>query len=507
MLPEDTLLEIFDIHRLDTMVWSRDGHRWDWFRLAHVCRRWRDVISISPHRLDLWILCKSGGVPIERILGSSSWSSVPLIVRFKASPRNDKLLQRRLPDNIAAALCHWDRICEIDLDVTRPLAGSIVEVIHESPLQALKSFRVTVDNATEPPILIRNSFLGGSAPHLREIKLDGIAFPFPAVRQVLLSTNNLVELHLSNIPNDVYFSPDDLVTTLSTLIHLKSLTIGFHSPASRPPSPPSPSITHHRPPTKRTITLSSLTHLDFHGASEYLEEFVGQIEDSPSLSKISIKLFNQIQFEIPQFCRFVSRLKALALGGYPGPSTWIFVTHSAESVNVMFVQEGKPSNENYCLGTSCRRLDWQLSFVTQITSQLSPSVLSSIHSLSIKKTRTKKAHHSTGSNSEMEMLPSGGDLPPEEEEEEVDSAQWLELFQPFRHLTQVHIWEKWFVPGIVQALASDTEAAQAAAGISVLPELSSLHLSGYRKSPPVAKAAEEFVAARRLAGRTVRLIG
>jgi len=86
-------------------------------------------------------------------------------------------------------------------------------------------------------------------------------------------------------------------------------------------------------------------------------------------------------------------------------------------------------------------------------------------------------------------------------EEDVDSTtQWLELFQPFRHLTQVHVWEKRLVPGIVQALVTD-----AAAG--VLPELSSLHLSGYRKSSSVAKAAEEFVAARRLAGRTVHLIG
>ena len=475
MLPEDTLLEIFDIYRLDTMVWSRDGHRWDWLRLAHVCRRWRDVISISPHRLDLWILCKSGVPPIERILGS--WSSVPLIVRFKApSPESSSSKLVVLPDNIAAALHHWDRICEIDLVVTRPMVGSIVEVIHE-PLQALKSIRVTVKNATGPPILIRNSLLGGSAPHLREIKLDGIAFLFPEVQQLLSSTNNLVDLHLSNIPNDAYFSPDDLITTLSTLVHLKLLTIGFHSPASRPP-PPSlpPTSIANRPRTKRTTTLSSLTLFDFHGASEYLEEFVGQI-DLPSLNKITVKLFNQILFELPKFCRFIPRLEAL------GSPTWIFVTHAAESVNVMFVQEGKPSNENCCLGTSSRRLDCQLSFVAQITSQLSPFILNSVHSLSI-----KKAHNSE--------LPSGDS----EEEDEVDSAQWLELFQPFRHLTQVHVWERRLVPGIVHALVSTEEGG-------VLPELSSLHLSGYRKSPSVAKAAEEFVAARRLAGRTVRLIG
>ena len=506
MLPEDTLLEIFDIYRLDTMVWSRDGHRWDWLRLAHVCRRWRDVISISPHRLDLWILCQPGGVPIERIL--RSWSSVRLIVRFKSSPRRPNqgsALPALVPDNIAAALRHWDRICELDLGVTRASAGPIVEVIHE-PLQALRSIRVTVDNASGPPILIRNSLLGGSAPHLREIELDGIAFPFPAVQQVLSSTNNLVELNLSNIPNDVYFSPDDLGTTLSSLVHLKSLTIGFHSPASRPrPPPPGLSITH-RPLT----TLSSLTHLNFHGASEYLEEFVTQI-DPPSLSKLSVKLFNQILFEIPHFChQFIPRLKALASLG-PGASsspTWIFVTHSAESVSVMFVQEGKPSNENYCLGTSCRRLDWQLSFVTQIASQLPPFILSSVHSLSIKKKKKEKApsyNNSSEMDSEMRGPSESGDLE-EHSEDVVDSAQWLELFQPFRHLKQIHVWETRFVQGIVKALVTVAEEEGGPPGV-VLPELNSLHLSGYRKSPPAAKAAEEFVAARRLAGRTVRLIG
>ena len=133
----------------------------------------------------------------------------------------------------------------------------------------------------------------------------------------------------------------------------------------------------------------------------------------------------------------------------------------------MFAQEGKPLNENRCLGTSCRRLDLQPSYVSQITSQLSPFILSSVHLLSI-----KKAH-----NSEM---PSGGDS---EEGEDVDSAQWLEPFQPFRHLTQVRIWEKRIVPGIVQALVTEEGG--------VLPELSPLHLSGYRKSPYCGESCRE----------------
>jgi hypothetical protein len=336
----------------------------------------------------------------------------------------------------------------------------IVKAI-QNPYQALESIQITVKDATGPSILVRNAFLGGSAPCLREIKLVGIAFPFPEIRQVLLSTNNLIELHLSSIPNDVYFSPDDLITGLSTLVQLKRPTVSFHSPASRPP----PSMT--RSPLCRT-TLPSLTLFDFHGAIEYLEDFVAQI-DLPALCKITIRLFNEIFFEIPQFCEFIRRLNTL------GSPTRVFVTHSVDSVNVVFLQEGRPSNENCFLGMSCGRLDWQLSFVTEISTQLT-SLLSTVHSLSIKKSQEE---------------PSG--------EEDVDSTQWLELFQPFTHVTNVHVWDKKLVPGIIQALVVEDVAPE------VLPELASLRLSGYRRSSSVAKAAEQFVARRKLSGRTVYL--
>jgi hypothetical protein len=165
------------------------------------------------------------------------------------------------------ALRRPDRLCEIDLNVTGSMTRSIIEAI-QKPCQVLECIRITVKEVTEPP-LVGNAFLGGSAPQLREVKLDGIAFPFPAIRKVLLSTNNLVDLHLANIPNDAYFSPDDLVAGLTTLFQLKRLTVGFHYSASSPP----PSMT----PPKRT-TLPSLTFLDFRGASEYIEELVARID-------------------------------------------------------------------------------------------------------------------------------------------------------------------------------------------------------------------------------------
>jgi hypothetical protein len=172
---------------------------------------------------DLRILCESGA-PIESIL--ASWPTLPLVAKFNAVRKS-----KTFPGTSWLALRRPDRLCEIDLHVTSSMLASIVEVT-QKPCQALESIRITVEALTGPSILVRNAFLGGSAPHLREIKLDGIAFPFPSIQQVLLSTNNLVELHLGHIPNDAYFSPNDLVTGLSTLLQLKRLTVDFHSPAS-----------------------------------------------------------------------------------------------------------------------------------------------------------------------------------------------------------------------------------------------------------------------------------
>jgi hypothetical protein len=448
MLPDNILLEIFDLYRLDAMTRS-GGRPWKWHRLAHVCQKWRQIVSTSPRRLNLRILCDNK-TPIEIL---HVWPTLPLAVSFKAT-RESTLI----PRHITTALRHLDRICQVELYVTSSMTILLAEMI-QKPCHALESISITVEDATGASIPVCNAFLGGSAPQLEAIKLDGIFYPFPKLRQVLLSTNNLTELRLSKIPNALYFSPDDLVTGLSPLVRLKSLSVGFYYTAFHPP----PNVTH--PPPLRT-TLPSLTSLDFHGASEYLEEFMAQI-NSPALRKITIRLFNQIFFEIPRFCQFILRPNAL------GSPTWVVVTHSAESVSVLLLLDG---NEHCVIGTSCRRIDWQLSFVTEILTQLSP-LLFSVRSLTIQK---------------GDRLPSMEDM---------DSTQWLELFRPFTHVTLVRVSEEQLIPSIVQALVAEDMAT------AVLPELFSLHLEGHPGSPFVVKAAKQFVATRRLSGHTVFLSG
>jgi hypothetical protein len=286
--------------------------------------------------------------------------------------------------------------------------------------------------------------------------LDGIAFPFQEIRQVLLSTKNLVELELSNIPNDVYFSPDDLVTGLTTLVQLKQLVVGFLSPTSSPLA----SMT--RPPQR--TTLPSLTYLCFRGETEYLEEFVARI-NLPALGKFYIDLFNDIFFEIPQLCQFIpNQLRSV---------TSMSIEHTPASVCLFFHQ----NNETDCiLSILCERLDWQLSSVAQIASQLSP-FLPGVDDLDI-----------------------GMDARLSAEERDMDATQWLELFRAFTYARKVCVRED-LVPGVAQALAMENIVG------GVLPELTSLYLLGYHSSPSAAKAAEQFVAARRLSGRTVHLYG
>ena len=462
MLPEDTLLEVFDFYRLDAVKQS-PRRPWKWHRLAHVCRKWRHVISMSPRRLDLRIFCKRYGAPITSTL--ASWPTLPLVVVYSCVTRaSRKSPAKHMPRHVLIALRHPDRLCEIDLNVTSLMASLMVETI-QKPCKILERIWITVRDTTGSPLLVHGAFLGGSAPHLRQIKLDGIAFPFPEIRRVLLSTSNLVELHLPTTPNDVYFSPDDLVTVLSTLVLLKRLTVGFLSPASSPP----PSMTH---PPPRRATLPSLTELNFHGTSEYLEELVARI-DSPALFDITVQLFNQIFFEIPQFCQFIRHPNAL------GSLDQVSITHSARVVDIILSQQGESLNQ--CrFRTSCRRLDWQLSFLTQILSELS-HLLSSIHF----------------------FIVYPGTLPALED---MDSTQWLELFRLFTHVKEVFHYNSGLLPSIMQALGAEDMSTE------ILPELTSLKVNTWSlsksDSESVEIAAKQFVARRMSSsGRTVKLIG
>ena len=48
VLPDDLLLEIFDLYREEEAHRSSIYTEWGWTTLAHVCRRWQGIILASP---------------------------------------------------------------------------------------------------------------------------------------------------------------------------------------------------------------------------------------------------------------------------------------------------------------------------------------------------------------------------------------------------------------------------------------------------------------------------
>jgi len=452
ILPENTLLEIFDFYRLDAekATPARPGLPWKWKRLAHVCRKWRHVLFMSPRRLGLQIYCKTGR-PIKPIL--DSWPTLPLVVRANHGKSKSPKVHR----NIIIALRHSDRVCNINLTMPTSMIPSIVDVL-QRPFPNLERIKITTDfEGPRPPVV--TEFLGGSAPRLKVIclSLGGVVIPFPVLRQLLLSTINLVELRLSDVTSAGYFSPDTLITVLShpTLARLVSLDVSFHLSASR--STPNRA----RSPPLERATLPSLTSLSFHGPCDYLEGFVARI-DTPALIFIRIELYNQLIFEVQQLSSFIVRAHRLNSFSEVRVHLW------KSSANIQLVQK---VTEMSCIGIKCRGLDWQLSFITEILGYLSAS-LSSVDVLRI-----------------YRDAPGG---------EDVDSTQFLELFRLCTHVSTVRV-SRHVVPGVAHALATEDMAA------GVLPRLTSLTLNGYRNSSSVVEAAKKFVVMRKRSGQNVSL--
>jgi hypothetical protein len=459
-LPEEILLEVFDFYRLEAVERSRGGRPWKWHRLAHVCQRWRYVVSISPRRLRLQITCKSGA-PIEPIL--DTWPTLPIVVRYKGSRK-----PKPLPSNIVAAFRHPDRVCDIDIGVTSSVLESMVGAT-QRPFPLLERVRIASNDSTGESVLPSpGNFMGGSTPRLQNVYLDGIVFPFPELRRLLLSSNHLVELRLCNITDAGYFSSHALVSGLSSLARLKRLEIHFHRstfiPTQRDTDPP---------PQLERASLPSLTFLAFHGISTYLEGVVARI-DFPSLTFAIIKFLNQFIFEIPQLCRFIGRVDALK-----SPNE-VIVKPSQDNSSITFTKRGERRRNlgEIFLVLSGGPLDWQLSSTIQIFTQLSP-LLYNVKLLAFGK------------------YPSAPAV-----EEDVNRTQWLELFRPFSGVLNVRVTKK-LVPDVALALGGLSQ--DAARG--VLPALITLTLEGHRDHPFVQDAAQRFVAQRQVSGRRIYLLG
>ena len=469
VLPDDVFLLIFHFDRVAHLNQLGDVNRlgdlpsgWRWHRLIHVCQRWRSVVLASPNFLDLRLVCG----PRTRVELMAIWPPLPIIIR------DDDRLSMPEDYDFGAAIVHRSRVREINLHLTRSQLQRLALAMREQfpALIHLKlHFHRPVPNKSldgsapciqsRPPAPLPDRFLDESAPGIQSLELESI--PFPALPKLLLSATDLVRLSLWDIPHSGYISPEAMGASLAVLANLKSLTIEFESPLSRPGResrcPP--------PPTR--TTLHALTHFEFKGVSVYLEDLLAWI-NTPSLDFIWITFFHQLIFDTPL-------LSKLMRG-----RTTIEALHDAHMDICRYdIRLGphpphRSFDERIRLRISCIKLDWELSSLAQAFTSFFPS----IHM--------------------VERLYIRGDRYWGEDDNE--NMQWLDVFRPFTAVKNLYVSKE-----LTKRIACALQELVEERATDALPSLERLFMETDRDHPlgPIEEAIEPFVATRQALGHAI----
>jgi hypothetical protein len=425
-LNHDVLLHTFHLYWLGEpdetydpqsgMVISWLGQRW-WYKLAHVCRQWRNIILQSPSRLDLHLLC-TNGVPVADMLTHSP--PLPLTIYY----RSDCEITAEDESGILLALSHHDRVRRICF-WKLPNVGKFVMVMNDQ-FQTLERMYIINMRHSQTEVDLPVTF---QAPNLRQLILWTTRLP---IQSPLLATSatGLVTLVLVNIPASAYFPPSYILTRLSLMLQLDMLAIGFKSPI--------PNRNVEMQLRLDMITLPNLRWFVFNGVNAYLEALVARIS-APSLNIFHVYLFNQLSFNLPHLLQFMQTPENLRF-------TAVQVTFGARAVSLHAVPW--TWNTPLMLRIRCEDLDWQVVSAAQIFGTLSP-ILSTVEEV----TFSYEVH--------------------KQSTEWVDRRQWRELLRPFTNAKTIHVQDG-LVSKIFRSLPSDDREPP----LEVLPNLKEVVYSG-----------------------------
>lgn len=443
-LPSNVLLEIFDYYRKDHNFDYMPV--WRWHKLVHVCQSWRQIIFGSPRRLDLQLLC-TRRTPVRESL--DIWPPFPIAIQYYYN----RTFTPSDADNFFAALAHHGRIRQLDLYLTNLQLGEVTRLMQQ-PFPALT--RLTLQWVRESPTALPNGFLGGSAPCLQHLHFERI--PFPALPALLLSTIDLVELTLGEIPLGGYISPESMATCLAALPRLKSFSIGSFSATSH--------TDHMGPPPVTRSSLPALIDFGFSGDSAYLEDLVARI-DCPRLNWISIGYSNPLHdLQLTQFFKFVDRSED------PEISLIRHADITFSSYSVDFQMYPRPESSRHrgrvTIRIVCQQIERQALFVAQVFNQPSTMLSRALH---------------------LKLSPDMDHFHGYEDD-------WLYLLRQFSIIRTLRVSREFVWP-----ITSALEDATGDAVTEVLPAVDLIYLCG----KPVPRV-ETFLAARLLSGQPVTIV-
>jgi hypothetical protein len=375
-------------------------------------------------------------------------------------------------DNFVALLEHSDRVREINLmDISSLHYFEKFLAATQKPFPQLKDLTLWSPHppyrpgvaAVKMPVVL-DSFLGGSAPLLREVSLERI--PFPGLPKLLLSATNLVGLRLHGIPYSGYISPEEMIATLSTLTNLGSLCLHFLSPRSRPyhrcPSPPTRSV------------LPVLTSLKFKGLSTYFEDLVAGI-DAPRLGTLFIGFFDEIQAGTPKLVQFIGRtpkLKELK-------SACVTFECGATRVRLSSQTPDTPDYRTINVGIFRGESDLHISSLDKVLAT-SPPLLSTLEDLYM--------HDGTVSPPEWQFYL---------------SPMPLEVLHPFSAAKNLYL-----SPEIITCMAPALRSLTGNRMTEVLPNLENIFLQEGDPSQPFQELEDikQFFAARQVTGHPISIV-
>ncbi|KAI9432403.1 hypothetical protein H4582DRAFT_1112410 [Lactarius indigo] len=450
-LNDDVLLSIFNRYQPDDEnIWKP---RLGWFKLAHVCRRWRRLIHESAFHLHAHILCTKGAPVVDML---PLLPPLPLVIDYQSTtiPAQDEL-------GISHALRLRDRVRRVDLHIpSSSLRKSLV--LMDEPFPRLEHLSLSSTTDGDMSLIIPKTFL---APNLRHLKLHGVSLS--SELPLLSSTVSLVTLTLENIRESGYFLPIHLITRLRSFRQLEELSICFSNPL-----PHSSAEIERLGELETPVTLPKLKRFTFRGISAYLESLIAQIS-APHLEQLSVTLLNTVGFALPHLSHFTNTTEGLRL-----PTAEIIFDRDVVAVVMDHrgLQLGnRPSS--FSLRVICNVFDRQINCAAQICSALRP-VLSGVEQLT---------------------LVDGLWMPTDWEDSDIDDAMWHKLLRPFigakrLHICRVLLWE----------IAHALQVGDAGLDPGLLPSLQEL-------APDISARHTDnsftpFIDARQVAGRPVHLL-
>jgi len=225
----------------------------------------------------------------------------------------------------------------------------------------------------------------------------------------------------------------------------------------------------HPPPVTRSV-LPALTSFEFRGTSEYLEDLIGRI-DGPQRDLIAITYLNRlVDIQVAQLSKFIDRsvVPENTLFGYAG------VCFSSRWVSFNIYHHGNHPGGQWHPATtiiSCEGIDWQVSHIAHVLSQISATLSNVVH-LWLEENAARQLRGT-------------------------DDVEWLDLLSQFSTVQTLYV-----SPDLAGHVALALEGNTGETVAEVLPSLDLICLVGQP-----ASSVEKFVAARRLSGRPVTVVG